>query len=44
MPTNISRITIHATPQTVWDVLTNPQWVKKWEYGSDCFPNFPSQI
>lgn len=35
MATNISRLSINATPQKVWDVLTKPEFVKLWQYGSD---------
>lgn len=35
MATNISRISINATPQKVWDILTKPEFVKLWQYGSD---------
>jgi len=35
MATNISRITINAAQQKVWDVLTEPELVKQWQYGSD---------
>ena len=35
MPTNISRITINASLQKVWDALTNPVQVKRWQFGSD---------
>jgi len=35
MATNISNITIDADRQRVWDVLTNPALVKRWQYGSD---------
>ena len=35
MATNISRITINATLQKVWDTLTRPELVKLWQYGSD---------
>jgi len=35
MATNISNITIDADRQKVWDVLTNPALVKRWQYGSD---------
>lgn len=35
MATNISKITINATKQKVWDVLTKPELVKQWQYGSD---------
>ena len=35
MATNISKITINATIQKVWDTLTKPDLVKLWQYGSD---------
>src|SRR4030095_5962256 len=35
MPTNISTIHAHSTIQKVWDALTQPEQVKKWQYGSD---------
>ncbi|MCZ2356131.1 MAG: SRPBCC domain-containing protein [Bacteroidia bacterium] len=35
MATNISRVTINATTQKVWDTLTKPELVKLWQYGSD---------
>lgn len=35
MATNISRLTINAPLQKVWDVLTQPEWVKQWQFGSD---------
>jgi len=34
METDILAITINASPQKVWNVLTNPQLVKLWQYGS----------
>jgi uncharacterized protein YndB with AHSA1/START domain len=34
MAINISRITINATVQKVWDTLTKPEFVKLWQYGS----------
>lgn len=34
MATNISKLTIHAPREKVWDVLTNPEKVKAWQYGS----------
>ena len=40
MATNISRITINATPQKVWDTLTKPEFVKLWQYGSDLQTNW----
>ena len=35
MAKNISRITVNASAQKVWDALTKPELVKKWQYGSD---------
>lgn len=35
MATNISAVTIKANPETVWEVLTKPEFVKKWQYGSE---------
>lgn len=35
MATNISRVTINATPEKVWSTLTQPSFVKRWQYGSD---------
>ena len=35
MVINISTITIKATKQRVWDILTKPELVKLWQYGSD---------
>ena len=35
MATNISKLTIQATPQRVWDAITKPEMVKKWQFGSD---------
>jgi uncharacterized protein YndB with AHSA1/START domain len=35
MPTNISTIRINATKDNVWTVLTKPELVKLWQYGSD---------
>lgn len=40
MSTNISRISIKATRQKVWDTLTNPEFVKLWQYGSDLLTNW----
>lgn len=34
MPTNISTIRIHASAQSVWNALTQPDLVKRWQYGS----------
>jgi len=35
MAINISTIRIKADPQKVWEALTKPGLVKKWQYGSD---------
>lgn len=35
MATNISKITVNAAPQKVWDVLTKPELIKLWQYGSE---------
>jgi uncharacterized protein YndB with AHSA1/START domain len=35
MATNISTIKIKASVQRVWDVLTKPEFVKQWQYGSE---------
>ena len=35
MAINISTIFIQAPVQKVWDALTKPELVKKWQYGSD---------
>jgi uncharacterized protein YndB with AHSA1/START domain len=35
MPQNRSTLLINATAQTVWQVLTQPEHVKKWQFGSD---------
>ena len=35
MATNISTIKIKATKQKLWDILTKPEFVKLWQYGSE---------
>jgi uncharacterized protein YndB with AHSA1/START domain len=35
MATNISSILIEASKEQVWQVLTQPEMVKEWQYGSD---------
>lgn len=35
MATNISTISINASKERVWDILTKPELVKLWQYGSD---------
>ncbi|MBD3918593.1 SRPBCC domain-containing protein [Paenibacillus sp. PR3] len=34
MSTSTSRIIINAHAERVWDTITNPEWVKQWQYGS----------
>jgi len=35
MAKNVSVIKINASPKKVWDVLTQPELIKLWQYGSD---------
>lgn len=35
MATNISKLKINASLDKVWDALTKPEMVKKWQYGSE---------
>ncbi len=35
MATNISSLYIKASIQKIWDVLTKPEFIKQWQYGSD---------
>ena len=35
MEINCSTIVIHASRKKVWDILTRPEQVKRWQYGSD---------
>ncbi|MFA6468542.1 MAG: SRPBCC domain-containing protein [Bacteroidota bacterium] len=35
MATNISTVYINASIQRVWDILTKPEFVKQWQYGSE---------
>lgn len=35
MATNISTIHINAPLQRVWDILTKPEFVKLWQFGSE---------
>ena len=35
MATNISTIKINASNQRVWEIVTKPEFVKLWQYGSD---------
>jgi uncharacterized protein YndB with AHSA1/START domain len=40
MATNISSILINASEEKVWAVLTKPEQVKIWQYGSDLITNW----
>ena len=40
MVTNVSSITINASLQKVWDIITQPEFVKLWQYGSDLQTNW----
>ena len=40
MATNSSKVKINAPIQKVWDVLTKPEFVKRWQYGSELFTNW----
>jgi uncharacterized protein YndB with AHSA1/START domain len=31
--TQVYRIFIRATPQAIWDAITQPEWTQKWGYG-----------
>lgn len=35
MATNISTIKIKAEKQKIWKILTKPEFVKLWQYGSE---------
>ncbi len=35
MAINISTVKINASLQKVWDTITQPELVKRWQYGSD---------
>jgi len=35
MVKNISTIRLKASTKKIWDVLTKPEFVKQWQYGSD---------
>ena len=35
MATNISNVTINAAKHKIWDILTKPEFVKLWQYGSE---------
>ena len=40
MATNISTLTINASKQKIWDILTKPEFVKLWQYGSKLETNW----
>ena len=40
MVKNISSITINSSVQRVWEALTKPEIVKKWQYGSELITNW----
>lgn len=40
MATNISRITLNASIQKVWNAITRPEQVKLWQYNSDLITNW----
>lgn len=42
MVTNISTIKINAPIQKVWDIITKPEFVKLWQYGSDLLTTWES--
>ena len=35
MVANISSLVIHASKERIWNVLTDPEQVKAWQYGSE---------
>tara|TARA_R110001599_G_C12055987_1_gene642662 strand:+ start:309 stop:728 length:420 start_codon:yes stop_codon:yes gene_type:complete len=35
MASNISQIEVKATPEKIWEILTSPEKVKLWQYGSE---------
>jgi uncharacterized protein YndB with AHSA1/START domain len=42
MAINISTIKINAPIQKVWDIITKPEFVKLWQYGSDLLTTWES--
>jgi len=40
MAKNISTIKLNASINRIWDVLTKPEFVKQWQYGSDLFTDW----
>lgn len=40
MATNISKLTINASQQKVWNAITEPEVIKKWQYGSELKTNW----
>jgi uncharacterized protein YndB with AHSA1/START domain len=37
---SVSEIDIDASPEAVWETLTNPELVKRWQYNSDLITNW----
>jgi uncharacterized protein YndB with AHSA1/START domain len=40
MAKNISIIRLHTSKEKVWDTLTRPELVKRWQFGSDLITNW----
>jgi len=40
MATNISRVKINAPLQKVWNILTKPEFVRQWQFGSELLTNW----
>lgn len=40
MATNISTVFLNAPIEKVWNILTHPELVKQWQYGSDLITNW----
>jgi uncharacterized protein YndB with AHSA1/START domain len=40
MAKNISIIRLNTSKEKVWDALTKPELVKRWQYGSDLITNW----
>lgn len=40
MATNISRIFIQVTPARVWSIITEPEFVEQWQFGSKLITNW----
>jgi uncharacterized protein YndB with AHSA1/START domain len=33
LTTQVYRVYIHATPEAIWDAITNPEWTERYGYG-----------